>query len=78
MNLAKVEDLNHMLIMWDMKRIFLIATLTAGLDLTLVGHVANMCINPYLELLNDWEKIDWCTTCYWQYSLNKRASKDDQ
>ena len=78
MNLANVEDLNRRLIIRDMKRIFLVTFLAAGLDLTLVGHVADMWINPYLDLLNDWEQIDWYTACYWQYSLNKLTGKLDR
>mmetsp|Transcript_7314 Transcript_7314/g.15019 ORF Transcript_7314/g.15019 Transcript_7314/m.15019 type:complete len:368 (+) Transcript_7314:1137-2240(+) len=58
-----------------MKNLFCVEQLKPGLDVTTVSHVAQLWDGSVMhDLLRDWEKIDWKTVCYWQYSINKRCS----
>ena len=78
MNLAKVEDLNHRLIMWDLKRIFLISTLVSGIVPSTMTNVLDLWNDDSVDLIESWEMITWEMAAYWQYSLNKRAGPDDR
>jgi hypothetical protein len=31
-----------------------------------------------VDLIRDWDQIDWQTACLWHYSINKRCLPDDQ
>ena len=76
MNLAKVDELNTRLINYDLKRIFLVGVLKAGVDPTSVGHVIDMWSSDSINMLAAWESISWETACYWQLSMNKRVEDD--
>ena len=71
-NLAKVEDLETRLIQYDMKNSFMVADLKPNVKPESVLHVTDLWQAEVIhDLIKDWEKIDWKTICYWQYSINK-------
>ena len=71
MNLAKVDELNIRLINYDLKRIFIVGIMQAGIDPTSVAHVIDMWSSATVDMLKSWESISWDTACYWQLSMNK-------
>jgi hypothetical protein len=77
MNLSKVDKLNTRLINYDLKRIFLVCVLKAGVNPQSVTHGIDMWGSDAVDMLSAWESIDWVTVCYWQYSINKRANNED-
>ena len=78
MNLSKVDELNTRLINYDLKRIFLVCVLKAGVNPQSVTHVIDMWGSGTIDMMLAWESIDWVTACYWQYSINKRANDEDR
>ncbi len=77
-NLSKIEDLDVRLIQFDMKRPFLMSTMKSGVDVDAITHVAELWNDDEIDLIHDWEKIDWDTVLYWQYSINKRCDAVDK
>jgi len=71
MNLAKVDELNIRLINYDLKRIFIVGVMQAGIDPTSVAHVIDMWSSATVDMLKSWESISWDTACYWQLSMNR-------
>ena len=51
MNMAKVDELNTRLINYDLKCIFLVGVLKAGIDPTSVGHVIDMWSSDSINML---------------------------
>ena len=74
MNLAKVDKLNTSLINYDLKRIYIVGVLKAGIDLTSGAHVIDIWSSGTIDMLMAWESISWATACYWQLSMNMRAN----
>ena len=51
MNLAKVDELNFRLINYDLKRIFIVGVMQAGIDPTSVAHVIDMWSSATVDML---------------------------
>ena len=77
-NLAKLEEINTRLIQYDMKRIFLVSSLIAGIDPIAVHHVADMWEDDEHDMFLCWDAIPWQTACYWQLSINRRCLPEDK
>ena len=59
MNLSKLDELEVLIIQYDMMELFLIAKLKSGIDLTAIKHVADLWENEYINLLQEWDKVTW-------------------
>ena len=55
LNLAKVETLDMRLIMYDLKTIFMISTLVAGVDIHKLKNIADAWNDDGIDMLFNWE-----------------------
>jgi hypothetical protein len=72
-NIAKIELLEQRMVVYDLKRVFLVSTLKAGIDPSIVTNPLLLWNNDGIDMVQCWEKIDWNTACYWQLTLNRRT-----
>ena len=70
-NLAKLDDFNMLLIQYDLKYIFLMSILKAGIDPTKQKSPKDLWeVGNETDMIDSWERNDWEQACYWQYSIN--------
>lgn len=73
-SLVKVEELNKRLVEYDMKRIFFISALMAGVTLTAVTDISKIWVDgTEVDLMLYWDRITFEQVCYWQLACNLRV-----
>ena len=73
MDIAKIDALDLRMQQYDLKRVFLVSTLIAGLDLKTVNDPTALWQDDQVDMMMWWEKITWRQACLWQLTLNRRV-----